>query len=260
MREIDVRPAAADHIAPSHDAFEPEDFDGTSAPLQFGAIVIALLAVVFIVANAAFLQSAPHPAPIFQTRADGEIVSGIDSGRKSAERVTQSAADKAEMERIRRFQTLLSERGYDAGTADGVIGTKTRQAIKAFERDQGLPETGTMSTALLSRLLHASPVAKPQRVAAAAVPKPAVKALEPAVKASQPALGDPDREDVLLVQRTLSDLGYGPLDIDGVHGSQTAQAIQRFELDRGLPITGQIGDRILAELVLIGGMKPVARR
>jgi lytic murein transglycosylase len=58
-------------------------------------------------------------------------------------------ADRQEMQR------LLARAGYDAGTADGVIGTKTREAIAAFQRSRGMAVTGEPSMALLLALRQA---------------------------------------------------------------------------------------------------------
>lgn len=49
-------------------------------------------------------------------------------------------------------QTLLSRRGYDLGTPDGVIGPKTRAAVMAYQVQAGLPADGHVSGQLLERL------------------------------------------------------------------------------------------------------------
>lgn len=51
-----------------------------------------------------------------------------------------------------RLQSRLNARGFDAGTPDGVIGDMTREAIRGFQRRQGLEVTGTPSQALLRML------------------------------------------------------------------------------------------------------------
>jgi peptidoglycan hydrolase-like protein with peptidoglycan-binding domain len=56
------------------------------------------------------------------------------------------------------------------------------------------------------------------------------------------------------VQTALNQAGYGPIAVDGYPGSETADAIRRFELDNGLPITGEVGDRLIARLVAVGAM------
>jgi lytic murein transglycosylase len=53
----------------------------------------------------------------------------------------------------REVQTLLMRLGYDLdGKADGVIGTKSRQAIAAFQTKMGLPATGRASASVLATL------------------------------------------------------------------------------------------------------------
>jgi hypothetical protein len=53
---------------------------------------------------------------------------------------------------------------------------------------------------------------------------------------------------VAAVQRALTDYGYGQLKPTGTVGSDTLAAIQKFERDRKLPVTGQMSDRLVREL------------
>ncbi|MFV0493161.1 MAG: lytic murein transglycosylase [Pseudorhodobacter sp.] len=50
------------------------------------------------------------------------------------------------------LQSRLTAAGYDTEGSDGVIGSKTRSAISAYQRRQGLTETGEPSLDLLRRL------------------------------------------------------------------------------------------------------------
>ncbi len=50
------------------------------------------------------------------------------------------------------LQQGLTRAGYDAGDPDGVLGSKTEAAIRAYQRANGLPETGQPSRALVDRL------------------------------------------------------------------------------------------------------------
>ena len=52
----------------------------------------------------------------------------------------------------RQLQTLLLARGHDIGAADGMIGAKTREAIKAEAARLGLPATGRAGQNLLQAL------------------------------------------------------------------------------------------------------------
>jgi localization factor PodJL len=49
-------------------------------------------------------------------------------------------------------QTLLAQRGYDPGPADGLLGWKTIEAISLFQEQAGLPRTGEVDSSLVAAL------------------------------------------------------------------------------------------------------------
>jgi peptidoglycan hydrolase-like protein with peptidoglycan-binding domain len=53
---------------------------------------------------------------------------------------------------------------------------------------------------------------------------------------------------VAAVQRALTEYGYGQLKPTGTIGSDTQAAIQRFEREHKIPVTGQMSDRLVHEL------------
>ena len=53
---------------------------------------------------------------------------------------------------VEEMQRRLGEKGFDAGTPDGVIGPSTRTAIRAFQKANGLPPDGFPTSALLEKL------------------------------------------------------------------------------------------------------------
>jgi hypothetical protein len=60
---------------------------------------------------------------------------------------------------------------------------------------------------------------------------------------------------VAAAQRALIKLGYGLPKADGVNGAATRTAIERFEKDRRLPVTGELNARTLRELGAASGQK-----
>ncbi|MFZ5790585.1 MAG: peptidoglycan-binding protein [Pseudomonadota bacterium] len=60
-------------------------------------------------------------------------------------------------------QQALAAKGYRPGPADGLLGPRTREAIRRYQRDYGLPVTGQVSLALLNhlRLVTGFPVGYP---------------------------------------------------------------------------------------------------
>jgi len=58
---------------------------------------------------------------------------------------------------------------------------------------------------------------------------------------------------VAAVQRALTEYGYGQLKPTGTVGSDTQAAIQKFERERRIPVTGQMSDRLVRELSTVTG-------
>ena len=55
-------------------------------------------------------------------------------------------------EQVKAVQTALMETGYYAGPADGGLGPATRQAIRDYQRDSGLPQTGLLSHQMMEQM------------------------------------------------------------------------------------------------------------
>ena len=55
------------------------------------------------------------------------------------------------------------------------------------------------------------------------------------------------------IQRALSEFGYGQIKPTGQFDPETKAAIEKFERDRKLPVTGQISPRLLRELAALTG-------
>ncbi|WP_025198489.1 MULTISPECIES: peptidoglycan-binding protein [unclassified Brucella] len=55
---------------------------------------------------------------------------------------------------VRNIQLILQKNGYDTGTADGMMGAKTRTAISAFQKANGQEPTGEVNQKLVQLLLE----------------------------------------------------------------------------------------------------------
>lgn len=55
-------------------------------------------------------------------------------------------------EEVRQIQTKLRDLGYNPGTIDGIYGKNTQNAVKAFQRDQGLTVDGIAGSRTLKAL------------------------------------------------------------------------------------------------------------
>lgn len=66
----------------------------------------------------------------------------------------QAQTDPSSEQAVATVQSLLKRLGYDPGPADGKMGARTRDAVRAFQRKAGLPENGEVTTELLQKLAN----------------------------------------------------------------------------------------------------------
>ncbi|HEV7368851.1 peptidoglycan-binding domain-containing protein [Arenibaculum sp.] len=116
------------------------------------------------------------------------------------------------------IQRELAERGYDVGPEDGVYGPKVRDAIASFQEQAGVPVTGRPSPDLLARL----------------------QSMPQTDQLTRGDLERMDREELIRhVEFLLEERGYDTGPAGQPSETRTAEAIRRYERDRGLPVTGR---------------------
>ena len=100
---------------------------------------------------------------------------------------------------------------------------------------------------VIAELLAENPGPSPAPRAAPATRPPATPPTAPSRSLAQPS------RQVLAVQRALSEFGYGQLKPTGILDAETRAAVQRFERDRKLPVTGEISEAVKRELATLTG-------
>lgn len=61
-------------------------------------------------------------------------------------------AKQGDASRIRRVQEALKSEGHDPGAIDGVMGPKTKEALRAFQKQENLQQTGRLDQETMSKL------------------------------------------------------------------------------------------------------------
>jgi peptidoglycan hydrolase-like protein with peptidoglycan-binding domain len=170
---------------------------------------------------------------------------------------SETAAVRPKSDLVANIQRELTQLGLYEGSADGMLGPRTDQAIREFEKSQGVKITGEPSTTLLDMMRRARPKSGTTgSVAKDAKPDPAAAAkADPKVDATGSVAKSEAKPSprVLAVQRVLARLGYGPVKLNGLPDSATRLSIEQFERDRGLKRTGEVSDRLVAELSVVTG-------
>lgn len=182
---------------------------------------VAFAAVTAIVGNAIFLQAGRHPSPMFGSSVVVPLAAPAVVSPLPRPRPLDAAAKPVDTK-------SLDARLLDSKPVDG----------KAAEPRGNDPAVTARS---------ATPPANPAAVARPPAPIPAATRSDP--------LGDLilSSRRVASVQRALTEYGYGQLKPTGTVGSETQAAIQRFERERKLPVTGQMSDRLVRELATVTG-------
>jgi hypothetical protein len=165
-------------------------------PKDLLSLCLALGATAAIVANALFLQTGPHPAPIFANPV------------------------------------------RPAAVADS---TNSANAVLPRPRPADITSSDTDAHATLKP--SAPPTATTRR-------DPIAELLEPSTR---PPVNIPANNRLPGVQRALAEFGYGQIKPTGVADPETRAAIEKFERERKLPVTGQLSERLVRELTAMKG-------
>jgi peptidoglycan hydrolase-like protein with peptidoglycan-binding domain len=213
------------------------------------ALGVVALAVGAILINALHLQPGPHPAPIFKIRprpvastAPPPSLASLHPPQAPVARTDAAApGGRTRVDLIADIQRELAKRNFYDGPADGISGPKTDAALRDFIQAAGLKVAAEPTDDLLRTLARSAVKAPSTRGAGPGRADPIAELIEPS----------PRR--VLAVQRALAEAGYGQIKPTGVYGPDTRAAIEKFERERKLPITGQISDRLVRELAALTG-------
>jgi hypothetical protein len=183
------------------------------SPKDVLAGALAFAAVSAIVANALFLQAGQHPSPMFGLPVTAPAASLAPASPLPRPRPAEFA--------IRPAEAPLSEpRMVEPKSADPLA-----NLVKATGAPQAAPSNVLRPPASIPVFSHN----------------------ETAATSAQ------GTRRVAAVQRALTEYGYGQLKPTGTVGSDTQAAIQKFERARKIPVTGQMSDRLVHELVAMIG-------
>jgi peptidoglycan hydrolase-like protein with peptidoglycan-binding domain len=134
-------------------------------------------------------------------------------------------------------QRELQAVGFYKGDIDGVVGRRTRDAILAYQKANGLEVTGQPSPDLVEHIRYTRQIAEASLFTGS---------VEPAPDAEQ-------RARVRRVQTALAELAYYQGEISGELERPTVIAIRQFEREHGLPETGTISGDLMDELAKVSG-------
>jgi peptidoglycan hydrolase-like protein with peptidoglycan-binding domain len=257
-------------------------------PLDTAGLTFATFGCLAILINALFLQSGSHPAPLIPFKPRPVTLSGATGGIAPADPVlprprpvateaarppavaaipvapaaAPAAVDaKPKAELVIEIQKELARRSRYDGTADGIWGPKTIAAARDFVQHSNA-KVAIEPNELLLRAIVRTPAKTPATTAAVAALVPAAPVaaapVVPVRSAPVEAIAPPapvpaGSRRLMAAQKALSDFGYGQIKPTGTDDAATRAAIQAFERERNLPVTGRLSDSVARELSTITG-------
>jgi peptidoglycan hydrolase-like protein with peptidoglycan-binding domain len=206
--------------------------------ILIGITATMLLALPLLAAG----QQTPIPpeaarqSPLTQTGEQDISRQLPDQGQRRAP--TTLPREDATYNMVSRAQEELRELGYNPGPVDGMMGSRTRQALRQYQRDYNLPATGTLNAATRQKLLGGERASLPENW-----------------RETPPTMGSLVTEGMMQVaEQNLKDFGFDPGPVDGVFTPQTEAALRAFQERRGIPVSGILDDP--TRQVLLRGLEP----
>lgn len=160
----------------------------------------------------------------------------------AAEMTEGSAPTDMNSEQIRRLEERLSGLGYFSEEPDATYDAETRSALESFQQANGLDVTGAADGATLERLNSDDALSRQDYL----------KRFANAYAQIEPLSKDSDSNDITVLQRMqrmLQEYGYYSGEADGRFTDATQQAVERFQMVNGLPITGVADGAMLMRLM-----------
>jgi peptidoglycan hydrolase-like protein with peptidoglycan-binding domain len=162
---------------------------------------------------------------------------------------------------IRVVQRALIERGLLHGEADGVLGPKTREAISALQRQQGIQVSGSIDARTVSSLGVSSRLSQQANQSIGQSQSSTAGAQTSTTGKEQAgAAVDLPPEDIRVVQRVLIERGLLHGEADGVLGPETREAIIALQRQQGIQVSGSIDARTVSSLGVSGRLSQQANQ
>ncbi len=138
----------------------------------------------------------------------------------------------------REVQRHLKDLGVYSGAVDGIWGRDSQEALERFQQTRGLQVTSNLNQATLATM-----GIKPADLLSLSD--------QPATMAGRDVQGRAlNGEAVRTIQGRLKQLGLYSGEADGIWGDSTQAALERFQHDRGLQVSGQLNPNTLTTMGL----------
>lgn len=142
------------------------------------------------------------------------------------------------------LQRRLLAQGFEPGPVDSVFGSKTQEAVKAFQTSRGLTATGVVNETTWKALTkNQRQVSPPRQLSEKPMASQQLRVSQEQSVSQETILDQGNKgSKVRTLQLRLDIKGYDPGPIDGVFGAKTAAAVKQFQEAQGLSTSGVVDE------------------
>jgi hypothetical protein len=211
------------------------------SPKDMVAGLIAFAAASAIITNALFLQSGPHPAPMFGTAVTpptGLLMPNPLPRPRPAEAATLPLNEPK-----RSDPSLFDPKPVEPPPEPKQVEQKPVVLRPAEPKPSDQRASDQRANDPMANLVKST--------TSTPLPAPSNALRPPASIPTTGSIGGAKR--IAAVQRVLTEYGYAQLKPTGMLSPDTKAAIEHFERERRLPVDGQVSDRLVRELYAATG-------
>ncbi|MBQ9252028.1 MAG: peptidoglycan-binding protein [Clostridia bacterium] len=140
---------------------------------------------------------------------------------------------------VKTIQKKLKSLGYYSGSIDGDYGSGTKKAVIAFQKANGLKQTGNVNSATLEKLNSGG---------SSSSSKSSSSSSSSSASAGDPCSPGDKGAAVKAVQKKLKSLGYYTGSVDGDYGNGTKTAVKAFQKANGLTVNGVANSKTISKM------------
>ena len=144
---------------------------------------------------------------------------------------------------VKTLQKRLNELGFNCGAVDGIFGSKTHNAVVKFQKAKGLTANGVVDSKTVAKLFETSGGSSSSGGGSSSNNKlPITTTLKKGSRGDQ----------VKVLQKRLNELGFNCGAVDGIFGSNTHNAVVKFQKAKGLTANGIVDSKTVEKLFASG--------
>ena len=154
---------------------------------------------------------------------------------------------RAGKEQIMEVQKMLKEKGLYAGEASGKIDSPFRTAVKSYQKDNGLRQTGTLNRATLEKM-NIALTDKQKEIPVDPNSFASKDASKTTTATKKPPVFRATKEQIMAAQKMLKEKNFYTGEQSGKLDDATREGLKKYQEANGVKVTGTLNQSTLEKM------------